>query len=176
MNIRQFAITTLFALVLLTVASAPLSDQQGIGLYDPWLDYNEDGIIDVNELHSLGEAYGSSGDPTRNITIASHATEYLRPDGLHISIPPASRWFSSMISIDGYAKVTLLIWVSSAANCVFYIHACDEYGYSWLMETVDPSSNSWVKTFDVMSPRIQIEIENSTPNTVTAELGVYLMA
>jgi len=90
MNMKQFAIATLSALVLLTVASTPLSGQQFRGAYDPWLDYNEDGIIDANELHSLGEVYGSSGDLTKNVTITGRATKYLRPGGLHISIPPSS--------------------------------------------------------------------------------------
>lgn len=31
--------------------------------YDPWLDYNDDGIIDVHDLATLSQAYGSSGEP-----------------------------------------------------------------------------------------------------------------
>lgn len=176
MNLRQFAIAPLFALVLLTVASTPLSGQYDIGSYDPWLDFNEDGIIDVNELHSLGEAYGSSGDPTRNITIASHVTKYLRPDGLNVSIPPTTRWFSEAFPIDGYAKVTLLIWLSSVDYFYCYIYACDNYGGSWIIEAVVPHPNGWVKTYDVMSQRIRIEIENSRAYAITAMIGVYVMA
>lgn len=44
---------------------------QTSGEYDPWLDYNEDGIVDVNDLHSLGFVYGSSGDSTKNVSVTN---------------------------------------------------------------------------------------------------------
>jgi hypothetical protein len=47
MRMKQFGIAMLCALVSLTVASAPWSGQQGSGPYDPWLDYDENGKIDV---------------------------------------------------------------------------------------------------------------------------------
>lgn len=174
MNTKQFAIATLSALVLLTVASAPLSGQQMRGAYDPWLDYNEDGIIDANELHSLGEVYGSSGDLTKNVTITGHATQYLRPGGLHISIPASSYWLSDMIPIAGYAKVTVLIRRSSSSNCYYQIYACDDDGYSWQIETANEMD--WVKTYDVMSQRIQIRINNGSLSALTAEVSIYLTA
>ncbi len=174
MNIKQFVTATLFTLILLTVASTPLSDQQTSGSYDPWLDYNESGNIDIVDLHSLGEAYGSTGDTTKNITITGHATKYLRPGGPAIPIPPSSYWLSDMIPIDGYAKVTILVRLSTSSNCYYFIYACDDDGYTWHMETV--SGQSWVKTYDVMNQRIQIRIENSNPTAITAEVGIYLMA
>jgi len=42
--------------------------------YDPWLDYNEDGIIDVHDLSPLGQAYGSSGGTTKNVTVTNFPT------------------------------------------------------------------------------------------------------
>ena len=65
MKMKQFGISMLFAMVLLTVASAPWSGQQGNGSYDPWLDYDDNGSININELHRLGQAYGSVGDAAR---------------------------------------------------------------------------------------------------------------
>ena len=165
----------LFAIILLTVTSAPWSGQQDSGSYDPWLDYDENGKIDVNELHRLGEAYGSLGDATRNVTIAGHITAYLRPGGEHLSIPGGSSWFSDMISVDGYATVTVLIWVSPAPTCYYYLYACDNNGYSWPVETIDPDGQSCVKTYDVMNQRIQIKIEN-WGSAITAEVAVYLVA
>lgn len=44
---------------------------QAGGAYDPWLDYNEDGVIDVNDLSPLGGAYGSTGDSTKNVTVTN---------------------------------------------------------------------------------------------------------
>ena len=62
LNIKRVMVTTLFALALLTVAFAPFSGQQA-GTYDPWLDYNDDGVIDVLDLQALAEVYGTSGTP-----------------------------------------------------------------------------------------------------------------
>jgi len=53
----------LSALVLLTLAFIPLSSQQGGGTYDPWIDTNDDGIIDVYDLQAMGSIYGTSGTP-----------------------------------------------------------------------------------------------------------------
>jgi len=41
----------------------PLAHQQDGGLYEPWIDTNDDGIIDVHDLQALGSAYGTSGTP-----------------------------------------------------------------------------------------------------------------
>lgn len=60
MNRKQFAVAFLFILSLLTVA---LSSGPQAGTYDPWLDYNGDGIIDVHDLQALAELYGTSGTP-----------------------------------------------------------------------------------------------------------------
>lgn len=45
------------------------------GSYDPWLDYNEDGIIDANDLSPLGQSYGSSGDATKNVVVTNWPQE-----------------------------------------------------------------------------------------------------
>jgi len=47
------------------------------GEYDPWLDYNEDGIIDVNDLHPLGQSYGSLGNPTKNVNVTNWPSSLL---------------------------------------------------------------------------------------------------
>jgi hypothetical protein len=62
MNRRQYVIVVLFSVSLLAVALVPLSGQQGSS-YNPWLDYNDDGIIDAYDLQALGQAYGSTGTP-----------------------------------------------------------------------------------------------------------------
>jgi len=176
MNVKQLVIGMLLALALLTLAHAPLSGQLDSGSYDPWLDYDENGIIDARELSRLGESYGSSGDITRNVTIASHVTAYLRPGGEHLSIPGSSNWLSDMISVDGYATVTVLIWVSSASNSYYELSASDNDGYSWIAESIYPDGQSWVKTYDVMNQRIQIKIYNGNTAAITAEVAIYLVA
>lgn len=175
MNGKQFGVSMLFAIILLTVTTAPRSGQQDSASYDPWLDYNEDGKIDVNELYQLGEAYGSAGDSARNVTIARRATVYLRPGGEHLLIPAGTSWLSN-VSVDGYGTVTVLIWASLSSSCECYLYACDNDGYSWLIETFNPSSSGSAKTYNVMNQRIQIKIRNIGSTTITVEVAVYLVA
>jgi len=174
----QLVIATLLAVVLLVVASAPYSGQQTGNTYDPWLDYNEDGVIDVDELHRIAEAYGSYGEPTRNVTVSRHATSYIRFGGAsNISIPAEGSWMSEMISIDGYAKVTILIRASIGGGNVYCdLYACDNDGHSWLIERPPQVNGNCVKTYDVMSQGIRILIYNFYAYAVTADVAVYLIA
>jgi len=45
------------------VATNVIPGQTSSSGYDPWLDYNDDGVIDVYDLQALGHAYGSTGTP-----------------------------------------------------------------------------------------------------------------
>ena len=119
MRTEQFGIATLLALIVLTIASAPWSGQQANDSYDPWLDYNEDGVIDVLELNRIAEVYGSSGEPTRNVTVSSHASRYIRfGGGSNVSIPASSNWLSELVVTDGYAMVTVLVRTPAAGGSV----------------------------------------------------------
>jgi len=176
MNRKQFGISMLSAIILLTVTTAPRSGQQDNASYDPWLDYNEDGKIDVNELYQLGEAYGSIGDEARNVTIAGHVTAFFRLDGGNFSIPGRTDWYSDMIPIDGYATVTILIRVSSASYFEGTLYACDNSGYPWQVERIFPENDNWVKTYDVMNQQIKIFIRNGDTTAITAAVAIYLVA
>jgi len=176
MNRKQFGISMLSAIILLTVIIAPRSGQQDNVSYDPWLDYNEDGRIDVNELYRLGEAYGSTGDATRNVTIAGHVTAFFSLNGGNFSVPGRTNWYSDMIPIDGYLTVTILLQVSSADNFDGTLYACDNNGYPWQVERIVPTYNSWVKTYDAMSQRIKIYINNGGTAAITAAVAIYLVA
>jgi hypothetical protein len=165
----------LFAIILLTVTSAPRSGQQDSGSYDPWLDYDENGRIDVNELHRLGEAYGSLGDATKNVTIAGHITAYLRPNGGNFSIPAGYDWYSEMVSVDGYETVTVLI-KASTSTIEGYLYACDSSGYSWLVDHILLDDYYWVRTYDAMNQQVQIRIRNGGSTAITVQVAVYLVA
>lgn len=75
MDRKQSAFATLFLMVLLTAIVVPMSTQNNGGSYDPWLDYNEDGKIDVNDLHPFGQSYGTTGDSTKNVSVTNWPVE-----------------------------------------------------------------------------------------------------
>jgi len=43
----------------------------GTGEYDPWLDYNDDGIVDYRDINPAARAFGTTGDPTKNVTVTN---------------------------------------------------------------------------------------------------------
>ena len=157
------------------MTTAPRSGQQDNASYDPWLDYDESGAIDVRELYRLGEAYGSAGNATRNVTIAGHVTAYLKPNGGNFSLPAGYDWYSEIISVDGYATVTVLI-KASTSSIEGYLYACDNNGYSWLVERILLDDYNWIRTYNVMNQRVQIRIRNNGSTPITIQVAVYLVA
>lgn len=108
-NGRKVIASSLLAIVLLLVVIVPLSTLQGGSTYDPWLDYNEDGIVDARDLQFLGQSYGSTGDSTKNVKVDhfnSNVTSY------DISVPAQST-NNVNITTDGYTKVSLGFSVNS---------------------------------------------------------------
>lgn len=59
MNEKQFIVGALAGLLLLALTLAPLSGQED-GVYDHWLDYNEDGILHVQDPASMQSAMEST--------------------------------------------------------------------------------------------------------------------
>ncbi len=63
---KQYVIGVLGVASLLLgslVATNVIPGQTSSSGYDPWLDYNDDGVIDAYDLQALGHAYGSTGTP-----------------------------------------------------------------------------------------------------------------
>jgi len=179
MNKKQLVMANLAALFLLTLVFTPMSGQQ-TGSYEPWLDYNEDGKIDVLDLSSLSQAYGSSGDPTKNVTIVRHETRLVK-SAVSVSVPPSTSWDSGLLWIDGYSKVTVLIHVNPASSTLnyLYLYAYDyagEAGAQWTIEVTNNIGTSWIKTYDVMNQQIKILFNNNSADTLILDVDVYLLA
>jgi hypothetical protein len=49
----------------------PTKSNPGIGEYNSWTDLNGDGTVDIYDAITLADAYGTSGDSTRNVNVVS---------------------------------------------------------------------------------------------------------
>jgi len=58
---------TLFMVIPIRSANSP---------YDPWIDYNDDGKINLQELVLLANSYGATGDPTKNVNVTNWGDQY----------------------------------------------------------------------------------------------------
>ena len=83
MNRKHYIIDSMIIVVLLTVVLTPLSGQQD-GSYDPWMDLNDDGIIDVYDLQALASVYGTSGEPINKTALLLELQD--RIDSLNASL------------------------------------------------------------------------------------------
>jgi hypothetical protein len=54
-------VLVILCLAAVLLAAVPVSS---LGTYDPWLDSNGDGKIDLKDVFATNKAYGTSGDPT----------------------------------------------------------------------------------------------------------------
>ena len=144
--------------------------------YDPWVDQDEDGDVDADDLYVLSQEYGSSGDPTKNVTIVGHATKLIHA-AINVSVGVDEWWFSDFISVDGYAKVTVLIYINTTSYR-YYLRAYsdDTTEMWWYVDETTPLETDFVRTYDVMHQRIRILVQNLALVSRRLWVDVYLMA
>ena len=63
MNRKHLTMSALIALALLTIAFTPISSQQGVHDYDPWVDLNDDGKIDGRDIAGVSARFATLGTP-----------------------------------------------------------------------------------------------------------------
>jgi len=174
---KQFVVATLIAVVLLTVAFIPLSSQ--VGTYNPWLDTNDDGKMDGKDIAAVASAFGTKGDPTKNVTITGHATKVIvAANDVIVNASGINTWFSGWVTVDGYSKVTINIYFTTNAND-YALDAMDSAGgsNSFIADAVTNFNYNLVKTYDVMNQRIQVRFRNNSGiGWAHLWVDIYLMA
>lgn len=69
---RDFIIAVLAAFCLIaSMFLVQLARSQTLGQYDPWLDITGDGKINIEDVANVAKAFGTSGDPTRNVNVTN---------------------------------------------------------------------------------------------------------
>lgn len=64
-------VTSLLFMAGGTTTSKVPSKTASAGGYDPWLDYNGDGYIGIDDIFSTAMSFGSEGDPTKNVIVVN---------------------------------------------------------------------------------------------------------
>jgi|GEM_PF-2859172 len=68
---RDVLIIALLTFCLTSILFMATTTRSQVGEYNPWADYNEDGVIDVFDIVPGGAAYGTEGDPTKNVYVTN---------------------------------------------------------------------------------------------------------
>lgn len=157
----------------------PIESSPSVGDYDPWLDFNDDGKIDIRDIASAAIAYGTYGDPTKTVQIGSHASQLIKA-AVGVTVYAGSLWTSDYISIDGFSKVTFLIAIQcEVLDNDVWIYARDASHTSrFIVERLQDvgSVNNYLKTFDVMNQEIYIDVVNDSDYDAILDMQIYLVA
>jgi hypothetical protein len=70
------AVLCTFCLASTLFMMAKTTSSPDIGTYDPWVDLNDDGYIDVFDAVTLAGVAGTSGDPTKNVNVTNWPTSH----------------------------------------------------------------------------------------------------
>jgi hypothetical protein len=115
--IRKDVVTAVIATSCLTAALfliIPTNSQYQS--YDPWLDVNDDGKINMLDLYYPSLSYGTFGDPTKNVNVTNWP---IQPTPKTIIVcqnytvtytsPQQSYWLPFMPDIEGYRFVSVFV-------------------------------------------------------------------
>jgi hypothetical protein len=76
--------------------------------YDPWLDTNADGKIDGKDLGTTAYAFGSYGDPTKDVNVTNWRQTYSLQTGT-INMTSSGWSGSDLIYCEGYSRLSIMI-------------------------------------------------------------------
>jgi hypothetical protein len=98
MNWKNYLVAIMLTALMLALMFIPMSGSQTTPQYDPWVDLNDDGYINVKDAVILGAVFGTTGDPVNKTALLYNVnatlTELLsRIDRLNASVT----WIQSKV-------------------------------------------------------------------------------
>jgi hypothetical protein len=98
------AVLVTFCLAVTLFAVIPIKSSSSSNAYDPWLDLNDDGVIDPTDLGMLGTSWSTTGDPTKNVNITNWPSVW--PSGnVNVTNWPEDR---PLTAKKGIEKITII--------------------------------------------------------------------
>jgi len=76
--------------------------------YDPWLDADDNGIINMLDLYYTAISYGATGDPTKNVNVTNWPTSHDKLIWWNHTLGPYSQAFSDEIHANGFGRLHVL--------------------------------------------------------------------
>jgi hypothetical protein len=141
--------------------------------YDPWVDLNDDGKINIFDVVGMTSRYGATGDSTKNVTIAGDANKMAYSvEG--VLVGAGLDFYTPYISVDGYSKMTVcLATYGNSMDCYIFCQHLD--GAEWF--AVDQISDvySFSKTYAVPNQELMIRYTNREAFAVPISIDVYLI-
>ncbi len=107
-----------FCLMAILFSILPVGSQNA---YDPWLDTNDDGWINSKEAVTLGAAFSTFGDPTKNVSVTNWPAE---PEPKTILVcanytaynTGSEIWLPFTPSVEGYRYVSIFLQYTASGT------------------------------------------------------------
>jgi len=144
--------------------------------YNPWSDINGDGKIDILDVVKVTGIYGTTGDSTKNVTIAGHANK-LAYSVESVLVGAGLDFYAPYISVDGYSKMTICL-TTYGSNMDCYIFCQHPHGAEvFIVDQISgvPGVYSFSKTYDVPNQEILIRYANHEGVSIPISIDVYLI-
>ena len=113
MNWKNYLVAVLLCSMILALAFIQNSGSQTTSQYDPWVDLNDDGYINAKDAVILGAAFGTTGDPTKNVNVTNWPQD--RPPtvkkGIQKVIIQDTTYPGTQLAIPGYGPIEYYYWM-----------------------------------------------------------------
>jgi hypothetical protein len=116
------AVLCTFCLAAVLFSAVPVNSA---GTYDPWIDTNHDGRINVLDLIKVAGGLGTSGDATLNVNIANYPPTYtlqqtFEPINISwYSLDPVFVGTNQRYNIEGFSRMSVVISVVDTCDANF---------------------------------------------------------
>jgi hypothetical protein len=170
---RDLVIVVLVTFCLTATIFMVFPTRSSSGTYDPWIDNNEDGAIDIFDAIGLANTFGTSGDPTKNVTVTNWPSNKLAYS-IETSVGGVAGFESPYISVVGYSKISICIW-NDAAQDQYWLYARHRGGWDFTADYAENMPNDLVKTYDAPNEEIRVRFFNHDAGTRNLKLDVYLI-
>jgi hypothetical protein len=102
-------ILVLVTFCLIATLLAVVPTRSSVGTYDPWSDINADGTVNIVDISSVARAFGTSGDATKPVVIASRNTV----ENLTSFTLMNQTLINVTVSTSGYRMMSLSLYAQS---------------------------------------------------------------
>lgn len=170
---KKDLVIAVLATFCLTAAFFAIMPVSSLGTYDPWLDINDDGKIDLKDYYTVGKAYGTYGNPAKNVIMTR-------------SYYCCYKGFTNMAYRDevlygndtaGYDRVSLLIIIWHMNAWVQIRFQISEY-ISFAVENFTINGGnvggqaSVTRVYDVLGTICYVDVINI--GTTVGDVGIYM--
>jgi len=160
--------------------------------YDPWLDVDDNGVVELKDFYELSQAFGTSGNPTKSVTINDNWTE----GSFNFSLPPNGVTENFTITTAGFNTITISLDASSWGKCEIQVFIGYLSGNDFVDERVEsafarqlmfhilivPEPQPWYcsvskpifkQSYEVASPQMMFCIRNNSTAGYSASGRLY---